>query len=92
VCDLRAAVLPETAVNRQARRAVERAARKGSADTIRLRGGPMGGWLVTPDAPALQPDWWKTWPDHVAEYFDPGRYVATEETDVNVPIWEWQES
>lgn len=25
--------------------------------TVTLQGGPMSGWVVTPDAPALQPDW-----------------------------------
>ena len=30
--------------------------------TVELHGGPMDGWLVTPDAPALKPDWYRTLP------------------------------
>lgn len=30
--------------------------------SVALRGGPMDGWVVTPDAPALRPDWYRTLP------------------------------
>ena len=48
-------------MNRAQRRALERAVRHRQAPTRRtftLRGGPMDGVIVTPDAPALSPDWW----------------------------------
>lgn len=53
-------------MNRAQRRELERRIRR-SADprraasapaTVTLRGGPMDGWAVKPDAPALRPDWY----------------------------------
>lgn len=40
-----------------------------------LEGGPMNGWVVKPDAPALRADWHRTWPLGVARQWQPGRYV-----------------
>jgi hypothetical protein len=45
-------------------------------DSVTLVGGPMDGWIVKPDAPALRPDWCTTWPDSVAAKNAPGLYVA----------------
>jgi hypothetical protein len=45
---------------------------------VRLRGGPMDGWLVNEDAPSLAPDWYETWPPTVAAKNDPGRYELSE--------------
>ena len=42
--------------------------------SVVLAGGPMDGWVVTPDAAALRPDWWRTWPRTIAARFKPGRY------------------
>lgn len=36
----------------------------------------MDGWVVTPDAPALDPNWHETWPPSVAADFAPGHYGA----------------
>lgn len=38
----------------------------------------MDGWLVKMDAPALDPDWYTTWPPSVAERTTPGRYDLDE--------------
>ena len=45
---------------------------------VRLHGCPMDGWLVTRDAPALEPDWYKTWPVSVADKLPRGRYRVGE--------------
>jgi hypothetical protein len=61
-------------VNRQQKRALARSTKKAIAGpTVYLVGGPMDGWHVTPDAPALQEGW------EVPDSWDglPGRYVAT---------------
>jgi hypothetical protein len=47
-------------------------------DSVVLRGGPMDGWIVKPDAPALRADWHETWNVNVAPSLAgwlPGRYV-----------------
>lgn len=54
-------------MNRTQRRSLKRTAAKamkqrGSLkhpvpESVTLKGGPMDGWIVTPDAPALAPDW-----------------------------------
>jgi hypothetical protein len=61
------------------------------SDVVILKGGPMDGWIVAPDAPALRPDWAETWPQpaprgllarlfHVNRrrwpWARPGRYVV----------------
>jgi hypothetical protein len=35
----------------------------------------MDGWVVRPAAPALGPEWWRTWPPTTARQWKPGRYV-----------------
>jgi len=42
---------------------------------VTLSGGPMDGWTVTRDAPALDAEWWRTWTDTIAATNRPGRYV-----------------
>jgi hypothetical protein len=45
-------------MNRQARREMDRRRRRaGTKLVVLLKGGPMDGANVTPDAPALAPDW-----------------------------------
>jgi hypothetical protein len=56
------------------------------ATRIRLEGGPMDGWLVQDDAPALEPNWYETWPPSVAEENEPGSYVLSASGDKAV----WQ--
>lgn len=54
-------------------------------DSVVLRGGPMNNWIVKPDAPALQPDWYQSWPESVKGKHAPGRYVLVEKGKA-----EWQ--
>ncbi len=66
-------------MNRQQRRAFERQLQRNALKhpipaSVALEGGPMDGWVVKPDAPALQPAWYRTWPPTVAERHEPGRY------------------
>lgn len=57
-------------MNRHQRRAVAASLRSASSTVPRgsgmhgviLAGGPMDGWVVAPDAPALRPDWHTTLP------------------------------
>lgn len=35
----------------------------------------MDGWVVKPGAPALQPEWYRTWPPATKREWAPGRYV-----------------
>jgi len=54
-------------LNRKDRRNLDKALRSGKAyakgtKTVKLIDGPMGGWMVKPDAPVLQPGWLP--PDH----------------------------
>lgn len=75
-------------MNRAARRSLTRTvarAIKGKPglthpvpDSVVLDGGPMAGWIVRPEAPALRPDWHTTWSVNVAPVlagWQPGRYV-----------------
>lgn len=67
-------------LNRHARRSLARtlerdpAAARGRPASVALAGGPMDGWVVKPDAPALRPNWHTTWPPTVAARFSPGVY------------------
>lgn len=69
---------------RALKRRVQRAVKKGDGvkhpvpDSVVLRGGPMDGWIVKPNAPALRADWHETWPEAVAAANTPGRYVLDE--------------
>jgi hypothetical protein len=58
---------------------------------VRLAGGPMDGFLVFDDAPALAADWYRTWPRDVSSEFRPGRYVIASETEQATPIARWRE-
>lgn len=63
-------------MNRRQRRALKATVvTHPTPDSIVLRGGPMDGWVVKPDAPALQRDWWHTWPLSIRARFAPGRYA-----------------
>lgn len=51
-------------MNRAQRRQLERRVKRSTGTlahpvpgSVTLRGGPMDGWVVKPDAPALAPDW-----------------------------------
>jgi len=72
------------AQRRQLKATVQRMVKGGSAlkhpvpDSVVLRGGPMDGWIVKPDAAALHADWHETWDVNVAPSlagWQPGRYV-----------------
>ena len=70
-------------MNRAQRRGVKREAHRHLGNlahpipgSVALTGGPMHGWVVKPDAPALRPGWHATWPPTVTA--EPGRYVLDE--------------
>lgn len=69
-------------LQRTVARALKRvaAARPGSLEhpapaSVTLSGGPMDGWVVKPDAPALDPGWCLTWPPTSAAKHAPGQYL-----------------
>lgn len=41
----------------------------------------MDGWIVTDDAPALRPDWYKSWLIWIRAEYKPGRYIRAKEPD-----------
>ena len=43
-------------------------------DSVRLEGGPMDGWIVKAEAPALRPDWCLSWPPSLSAKWKPGVY------------------
>lgn len=45
---------------------------------VRLHGGPLDGWLVKENAPALEPTWYKTWPPQRTASEKPGHYVISD--------------
>lgn len=58
-------------MGRAERRLLERKLRRQvggvkTPDSVTLRGGPMDGWTVKPDAPALQRDWRAKYIDELA--------------------------
>lgn len=66
-------------LNRAARRRLRSGlrptiARRSGRDFVVLRGGPMDGYGVRPDAPALRSDWSATWPPFLASTWRPGHY------------------
>ena len=74
-------------MNRKVRRALKAHVGKLAhpvPDSVRLIGGPMSDWIVRPDAPALRPDWWRTWPPFIATAWAPGQYVR----DAQEARWE----
>jgi len=81
-------------MNRAARRALKRDLKQQAnrlahpvPDSVTLRGGPMDGWVVTPDAPALQADWYTTWPPKISAAWQPGRYVLGPEERLRTAHW-----
>ena len=76
-------------MNRADRRDLERRIRREASkahgpvpEVVTLKGGPMDGYVVTPDAPALDPEWYRTWPPGVARVGwlgkrRPGRYTRS---------------
>jgi hypothetical protein len=62
-----------------------------TAETVKLVDGPMDGWLVEPDAPALQAGWW---PAHLAdlarEAFEQTRRVGVARgvPEHELPTWD----
>lgn len=58
-----------------------------------LSGGPMDGWYVTSDAPALRADWWMHMPMKMKIRYAPrpGRYVRIGRTELGVERAEWRE-
>jgi len=76
---------------RQVRIHTERAVKKDETSLpVRLRGGPMDGYLVHDDAPALRDDWHTTWPTSVAEKRQPGHYVLLNEMEKDARVAEWR--
>lgn len=69
--------MAENPFNDELRALAEVQIHRSGAKGVRLRGGPMDGWLVKQDADALEPDWYLTWPSTVAAKFDPGQYVLS---------------
>lgn len=61
------------------------------ANPVRLVGGPMDGFLVFRDAPALSGDWHRTWPPSITSAFRPGRYVIAGEMEKDTLLARWQE-
>lgn len=81
-----------TEFQRQVRIQAELAVRTDeNANPVRLIGGPMDGFLVYQDAPALSGDWYRTWPESTASAFHPGRYVISGEMALDTPIARWRE-
>jgi hypothetical protein len=83
-------------VNRHQRRALERQLKPRTLAhpvpaSVALEGGPMDGYVVKPDAPALRPDWFRTWPPTVAARFAPGAYAPAVADARGVRRSTWQE-
>jgi hypothetical protein len=68
------------------RKNTERAVQEEGEEGIRLRGGPMDGWLVREDAPAFRPDWYQSLPGWSQEELKPGHYERRSDTEA-----EWVE-
>lgn len=87
----------ESAVNdkefqRQVRIQAELAVRADeSGSPVRLVGGPMNGFLVYRNAPALSADWYRTWPQSIASESHPGQYVVTGEMEQDELLARWRE-
>jgi hypothetical protein len=61
-----------------------------SGSPVRLVGGPMDGFLVYRNAPALSADWYRTWPQSIASEYHPGQYVATGEMEQDELLARWR--
>lgn len=88
----RAPAFDTTEFQRQVRIQAELAVRADeNASPVRLIDGPMDGFLVYHDAPALSDDWYRTWPKSIASAFRPGRYVTAGEMEQGALLARWQE-
>jgi hypothetical protein len=66
-------------MNREMRRKLQRATKKNAGGAgVQLEGGPMDGWTVTSNAPALEPNWQPE-----------GRYERCGEDENGIPRAEW---
>jgi hypothetical protein len=83
--------MSESEFMRQVRLNTERAVKDDpDALPVRLRGGPMNGYLVHDHADVLRDDWYTTWPPSIAAKNRPGRYVLLEEMDTDARVAEWR--
>src|SRR5574342_416711 len=57
---------------------------------VRLVGGPMDGWFVKSDAPALREDWHTTWPWRLKLRWKPGHYVKASADKHGVDRAKWR--
>lgn len=79
-------------MNRAQRRALKASMRRRGHETLTLRGGPMDGWIVKRNAPALQPTWRGTWLEEAAK----GLYLSARQDLAklrgvalhSLPLWE----
>lgn len=77
-------------MSRADRRRLERTIRRSKRlahpvpGSVTLRGGPMDGWIVKPDAPALQSDWREKYLEEKARQ----AYEETRLTHPDAPAWE----
>ena len=63
------------------KRAVGAANTPATAPNVRLRGGPLDGFLVNDGADVLAEDWYTTWSAEVAAKNAPGRYIVVDATN-----------
>lgn len=69
-------------MNRAQRRDLKRRMKRRGHQVVTLRGGPMDGWVVKHDAPALEPDWREKFLEEAAY----GAYqVAVDEGNARLP-------
>jgi hypothetical protein len=81
-----------TELRRQVRVETEKAVRADEGtEGVRLIEGPMDGFLVREDAPALRSDWHESWPEQVASRNRPGRYVLTDSDGSGERMARWEE-
>jgi hypothetical protein len=86
-------------LNRAARRRAERRLRKERPTRVAgfhgvvLQGGPLDGRIVGVDAPAMHPDWWRSW-NAAAKHgwtggpIEPGRYVIDPNIFPRTAVWQ----
>jgi hypothetical protein len=85
-------------LNRADRRALVKQAAKGHPAHagfrgVILRGGPLDGRIVTPTAPALHPEWWRSHAKAVEVGYakgpaEAGRYVRDEKAALATAVWQ----
>jgi hypothetical protein len=59
-------------------------------DSVTLKGGPMDGWVVAPNAPALDADWRDTWLAEQAhnEYDTIAARRKRDQPGLELPTWD----